>query len=83
MGIIEAILSAYSEGSKIKDQDGWLSFHCACVNGASQTVINALLGWGAHNKDGKGCMPLHYAALKAVKAAHVMPSLLRAYLKLL
>ena len=45
---------------------------------ASQTVTNALLEAnpsGAHNKDGEGCMPLHYAALKA---ALVMSSLLRA-----
>jgi hypothetical protein len=75
MGIIETLRNAYFEPSKIKDQYCWLPYHCACVYGASQTIINALLGWGACDKDGKGCVPRHYAALKS---APVMTSLLRA-----
>jgi ankyrin repeat protein len=80
MGIIEALISAYSEGSKSKDQDGWLPIHCACFYGASQTITNALLEAnpsGAHNKDDEGRMPLHYAALKAAPET-VISSLLRA-----
>jgi len=80
MGIIEALISSYSEGSKSKDQDGWLPIHCACFYGASQTIINALLEAnpsGAHNKDDEGRMPLHYAALKAAPET-VISSLLRA-----
>lgn len=80
MNIVDSLISAYPEGAKSKDQDGWLPIHCACFYGASQTVINALLESnpnGAHNKDDEGRMPLHYAALKCAPE-NVVATLLRA-----
>jgi ankyrin repeat protein len=80
VGVIGTLLSAYPEGSKSTDQDGWLPIHCACFYGASQPVINALLEAnpsGAHSKDDEGRMPLHYAALKAAPET-VVATLLRA-----
>ena len=66
--IIEALVAAYIEGPKCKDQDGWLPVHCACFYGASAEAINTLLvahPKGAQSKDDEGRLPLHYACLKS------------------
>jgi len=66
--IIEALVAAYIDGAKCKDQDGWLPVHCACFYGASAEAINTLLiahPKGAQSKDDEGRLPLHYACLKS------------------
>jgi len=66
--VLQNLITAYPEGAKSKDQDGWLPVHCACFYGASEEVIETLLlsnPSGAHSKDDEGRMPLHYASLKA------------------
>ena len=66
--IIEALVAAYIDGAKCKDQDGWLPVHCACFYGASAGVISTLLvahPKGAQSKDDEGRLPLHYACLKS------------------
>lgn len=66
--IIEALVAAYIDGAKCKDQDGWLPVHCACFYGASAGAINTLLvahPRGAQSKDDEGRLPIHYACLKS------------------
>lgn len=66
--IIEALVAAYIDGAKCKDQDGWLPVHCACFYGASAGAINTLLvahPKGAQSKDDEGRLPIHYACLKS------------------
>jgi ankyrin repeat protein len=78
--IIDSLISAYPDGAKSKDQDGWLPLHCACFYGTSQTIINALLEAypnGAYTKDDEGRMPLHYAAIKGAGES-VVSALLKA-----
>jgi ankyrin repeat protein len=80
MGMVEALISAYPDGAKCKDQDGWLPIHCACFYGASQTIINELIKTYpncASNKDDEGRTPLHYASLKCA-SENVVTTLLRA-----
>lgn len=66
--LIEALVAAYTDGAKCKDQDGWLPVHCACFYGASADAIQTLLvahPKGAQSKDDEGRLPLHYACLKS------------------
>jgi len=80
MGVAEALISAYPDGAKSKDQDGWLPIHCACFYGASQAIISALIQAYpncASNKDDEGRTPLHYASLKCA-TENVVGCLLRA-----
>ena len=65
--VVEALIAAFPDGPKSKDQDGWLPIHCACFYGASEGTVNTLLvanPKGAAVKDDEGRMPLHYACLK-------------------
>ena len=81
--LIEALIAAYPEGSKAKDQDGWTPLHCACFYGAPEGVVNALLvahPKGAQSKDDEGRLPLHYAALKNAPQG-IVSSLLDAFAK--
>ena len=72
--MISALLIAYPEGAKEKDQDGWLPLHCACFYGASSKVVDALLQAnpkGSSEKDDEGRLALHYACLKGASKAVV------------
>lgn len=65
--VIEALVKAYPDATKSRDQDGWLPIHCACFYGADAVIIKVLLdGYGksAQLKDDEGRLPLHYACLK-------------------
>jgi ankyrin repeat protein len=80
VSFIQALIDAYPEGAKSKDQDGWLPIHCACFYGAGQEIVDCLLMAnpnGAHAKDDEGRMALHYASLKGATEG-VVSALLRA-----
>ncbi len=80
MNVVDALIAAYPDGAKSKDQDGWLPIHCACFYGATQTIISTLIKAYpncASNKDDEGRTPLHYASLKCA-SENVVASLLRA-----
>lgn len=81
--LIAALLDAYPEGGREKDQDGWLPIHCACFYNADEKVVNALLvanPKGSQAKDDEGRLPLHYACLKGSSKA-VVDVLLASYAK--
>jgi len=81
--LIEALLLAYPDAAKSKDQDGWLPLHCACFYGANEEVIKALLQShpkASQSKDDEGRLPLHYACLKGASQG-IVDALLEAFAK--
>lgn len=72
--VIDALVRAYADGAKEKDQDGWLPLHCACFYGADTHVINALLKVNPKaslTKDEEGRLALHYACMKGASSQMV------------
>jgi len=61
LAFIEALISAYSDGPHMKDDQGMLPVHLACRNGASKGVVLTLLNAFPESvsvKDRKGRTPL-------------------------
>mmetsp|Transcript_8255 Transcript_8255/g.12914 ORF Transcript_8255/g.12914 Transcript_8255/m.12914 type:complete len:609 (-) Transcript_8255:50-1876(-) len=81
--LMEALIAANIEGTKSRDQDGWMPLHCACFYGANDAVIKTLLvanPKGAQSKDDEGRLPLHYACLKCA-SEEVVNALLTSFPK--
>ena len=80
---VTALLEAYPDAAKSRDQDGWIPAHCACFYGASESIVNALMHTyanSAQTKDDEGRLPLHYACLKSASLG-VVEVLLATYAK--
>ena len=81
--VIEALIKAYPDAIKSRDQDGWLPIHCACFYGAAALIVKLLLdayGKCAQLKDDEGRLPLHYACLKGA-SQDVVEELLKTFSK--
>ena len=65
--VVEALISAYPDGAKSYDQDGWLPLHCAAYYCASESITTLLIQANpaaCKAKDEEGRLPLHYACMK-------------------
>jgi ankyrin repeat protein len=61
LALIEALIEVYSDGPKMKDDQGMLPVHLACRNGASKGVVLTLLSAfpeSVHVRDRKGRTPV-------------------------
>ena len=61
---VAALLSAHPEGARVKDKDGRLPLHFACINNAPREAVAALLSAfpdGAREVDRRGRLPFHDA----------------------